>query len=178
MSRRSNVRRLAQLAFAVAFASLIIGCGSSNSAGAPSGSDAGGQSKDAGVVDSSLEDTSAPSDAPVSSDVGRPATLNLQCAATTSPINPNPCPAPSGASGQADFCYRPEWGSVTSVEVYGGFGQSTDWTMPFLTLTNDGSGTFTGSATLATGTYPYVFYVTGGTDNLRVHIHPGCELIA
>jgi hypothetical protein len=67
---------------------------------------------------------------------------------------------------------------VTSVEVYGGFGQSTDWTMPFLTLTNDGSGTFTGSATLATGTYPYVFYVTGGTDNLRVHIHPGCELIA
>jgi hypothetical protein len=55
---------------------------------------------------------------------------------------------------------------VTSVEVYGGFGKGTDWTMPFLTLTNDGTGTFTGSATLANGSYPYIFRTHGGVDGL------------
>jgi len=94
--------------------------------------------------------------------------LGLACAATAGPaFAPNPCPAPSGAHGHADFCFRAQWPGVTAVEVYGGFhGDATDWTMPFLSLADDGSGTFTGSASLADGTYPYMFRVHGGADNL------------
>src|SRR5262249_2162926 len=50
---------------------------------------------------------------------------------------------------------------VTAVTVLGGFGQSTDWTQPFATLTNAGSGVFTATAQLPAGQYPYVFHVTG-----------------
>jgi len=93
--------------------------------------------------------------------------LALACAATTGGFAPNPCPAPSGAHGHADLCFRPQWPGVTAVEVYGGFhGDNTDWTAPFLALTDDGSGTFTGSAALADGTYPYLFRVHGSADNL------------
>jgi hypothetical protein len=69
---------------------------------------------------------------------------------------------------------RPRWKGVTSVDVYGGFGQSTDWTMPFLSLTNDGSGTFTGTHALPNGTYNYYFRVHGSADAL---VHDGTWLL-
>ncbi|HEY1557434.1 MAG TPA: hypothetical protein VGF94_21510 [Kofleriaceae bacterium] len=96
-----------------------------------------------------------------------PTPLALMCAVTLGDaIAPNPCPAPSGADGHADFCFRPQWPGVTSVDVYGGFGQATDWTQPYVSLTNDGSGTFTGGAALVDGSYPYLFRVHGTVDNL------------
>ncbi len=58
------------------------------------------------------------------------------------------------------FSYTPQWTTVTAVSVYGGFGQSTDWKMPFLTLTAT-SGTFTGTAMLPVGQYLYVYKVIG-----------------
>ena len=66
---------------------------------------------------------------------------------------------------------RPQWSGVTSVDVYGGFGLATDWAMPFLTLTNDGSGTFTGTKALANGTYNYYFRTQGSADNLVSNGH-------
>ncbi len=59
------------------------------------------------------------------------------------------------------FTYTPQWTTVTAVTVWGGFGQTTDWKMPFATLTNNGSGTFTGTASLPAGQYLYVFKVIG-----------------
>jgi Carboxypeptidase regulatory-like domain len=59
------------------------------------------------------------------------------------------------------FSYTPEWTTVSAVSVYGGFGQSTDWMMPLLTLNDNGSGTFTGTAQLPAGQYLYVFKVVG-----------------
>jgi len=70
----------------------------------------------------------------------------------------------SGGPGAVTFAYAPQWSGVTAVTVWGGFGQSTDWTAPFLTLTNDGSGRFVGQATLPAGQYLYVFQVTGDDD--------------
>jgi hypothetical protein len=125
----------------------------------------GGPDKDApNVVDGNLradagDASSEVPDAPANG-------LALTCFATTAVPAPNPCPAPSGTSGMASFCYRPQWAGVTVVDVYGGFGQATDWTAPFLALTNDGSGTFTGTAPLANGTYPYIFETEGSDDNL------------
>ncbi len=52
------------------------------------------------------------------------------------------------------------------MDVYGGFGQKTDWAAPFLTLTDDGTGTFTGTASLPDGSYPYLFRPTGTDDGL------------
>jgi hypothetical protein len=157
--------------FAVPAGAAVFAWGCGGGSGPPSsGSDAG---------DSASRDTSAdvaphdaaidgsPRDGAIDSDSGvLPATLTFKCAETTHPVNPNPCPAPSGKSGEVDFCYRAEWAGVTSVEVYGGFGQATDWTTPFLTLTNDGTGTFTGSASIADGSYPYLFRTSGSDDNL------------
>jgi hypothetical protein len=60
------------------------------------------------------------------------------------------------------FAYKPSWKGAVKVEVLGAFGLATDWTSPFLTLTDSGDGTFRGtSPPLATGKYPYVFRVTG-----------------
>jgi hypothetical protein len=77
----------------------------------------------------------------------------------------------SGSDGSAQlesvsFSYKPSWSGVTAVKVFGGFGQATDWDPknPFLTLSNDGSGTFTGSAMLPAGSYSYLFQVVGDAD--------------
>jgi hypothetical protein len=59
------------------------------------------------------------------------------------------------------FSYTPQWTTVSAVSVYGGFGQSTDWTMPFLTLTAGTNGTFSGTSMLPAGQYLYVFKVVG-----------------
>jgi hypothetical protein len=159
------------LSIPLAATGLALGCsgsGSSPSANPDAGDsssqqDAGG---DRGPVDAKADGPSRDASAADVEGGASPKTLDLECAATTSAPNPNPCPAPSGASGEADFCYRAEWAGVTGVEVYGGFGQSTDWKMPFVTLTNDGTGTFTGKASLAKGSYPYVFRTTGSADHL------------
>ena len=71
-------------------------------------------------------------------------------------------PAPD-ASTQYTFSYTPSWKGVTSVEVIGAFGQTGDWTTPFLTLTANGN-TFTGSATLTPGAHMYLFHVVGDAD--------------
>src|SRR5262249_32717130 len=47
-----------------------------------------------------------------------------------------------------------------------GFGQTTDWLQPFVSLTNDGSGTFTGTHALPNGTYNYYFRAHGSADAL------------
>jgi hypothetical protein len=93
-------------------------------------------------------------------------------AATTPPVEAA-APAPTSAgpeTGPPDadapqavtFSYRPSWKGVKTVEVFGAFGQATDWTAPFVTLADSGSGTFTATApALPSGQYAYVFKVTG-----------------
>ena len=63
--------------------------------------------------------------------------------------------------GPVTFSYSPDWDGVVSVAVVGGFGQSTDWTAPFVTLAQGSDGSFAGSAMIGPGTYPYLFYVVG-----------------
>jgi len=58
------------------------------------------------------------------------------------------------------FTFTPSWTGVSSVQVIGGFGQASDWTAPFATLTAQGS-TFSGTAMLPPGQYPYLFKVVG-----------------
>ncbi|HEX3481345.1 MAG TPA: carboxypeptidase regulatory-like domain-containing protein [Kofleriaceae bacterium] len=67
---------------------------------------------------------------------------------------------PDAAASTVTFSYTPGWDGVQSVEVIGGFGQATDWTAPLVTLAPSG-GTFTGTATLAPGSYLYVFHIVG-----------------
>ena len=93
--------------------------------------------------------------------------LGLSCAVTTTAFAPAECPPPSGASGQATFCYRPQWPGVTSVEVLGGFGKTTDWTAPLVTLAAQGDGTWSATVPLTGGPYPYIFRVQGATDISR-----------
>ena len=80
-----------------------------------------------------------------------------------SDVTPQP-DAGDGGGSLVGFSYTPQWSGVKAVSVYGGFGQGTDWTAPFLTLTDDGSGTFKGQATLPNGQYAYVFKVVGDAD--------------
>jgi hypothetical protein len=89
---------------------------------------------------------------------------------STSPAQPDAAPdidAPAQSDAPENpvvtFSYTPAWDGVTSVEVLGAFGQSTDWTAPLVTLTASG-GTFTGTAQLPPGTYLYVFHAIGDTN--------------
>src|SRR5262249_16048117 len=65
------------------------------------------------------------------------------------------------APSSVTFSYTPQWSTVSAVTVWGALGHASDWTAAFLTLTNDGTGTFKGSATLPPGQYLYVFKVVG-----------------
>jgi hypothetical protein len=75
----------------------------------------------------------------------------------------------SGGSGSAGggqvhsvtFRYTPAWTGVNTVSVIGGFGRSDDWAVPFLSLTGDGTGTFSATADLPAGQYLYVYEVRG-----------------
>jgi len=90
--------------------------------------------------------------------------LPFTCAPT---FSPNPCPAPSGAAGEADFCFRPQWAGATQVQVYFGPPTTSFNSYTMVSLSADGSGTWTGKATsVATGTYSYLFHVMGSTDNV------------
>jgi hypothetical protein len=68
------------------------------------------------------------------------------------------------AGGNLAFSYHPSWAGVSMVTVWGQFGNANDWKAPFLTLNSDGSGTFSGSADLPPGTYPYILQATGDAD--------------
>ncbi len=132
----------------------MIHCSSTPGEGGDSGSDAtsdvitSGDSGDGGIADAATNP------------------MGLSCAATNGSWSPNACPAPAGGSGNVSFCFRSQWAGVTSVDVIGGFGQSGDWKTAFMTLANDGTGTFTGTTSLVDGSYPYLFRVTGSADNL------------
>jgi hypothetical protein len=165
----------------------IAGCSSGgNPAIPPPPAGDAGPSGDAGVgADATSSDSSSPTDATVTDSSGGDAGLDTSappdahvtglaftCFATTAVPAPNPCPAVTGQAGQASFCYRAQWAGVTSVDVFGGFGKATDWTTPFVSLTNDGTGTFTATTPLASGSYPYVFETHGSADNLVKDKHP------
>lgn len=137
---------------------LTAGCSSADA----NGQDAGGDvvtTNDAAGGNDAIADSGPISDAGTNP-------LGLSCSATKQSITPSACPAPSGASGQVSFCFRAQWPGVTSVDVIGGFGQSGDWSTPFVSLKNDGTGTFTGTASLPNGSYPYLFRATGSADGI------------
>lgn len=64
------------------------------------------------------------------------------------------------------FSFTPDWSGVTAVSVLGAFGTGDDWNpnAPFLTLTNDGKGNWSGSAYLPDGSYSYLLQVVGDDD--------------
>ncbi len=83
---------------------------------------------------------------------------------STPPADGSPAqdaPLDTAAPGSVTFAYAPAWKGATKVEVYGAFGTATDWKQPFTTLADNGSGTFTGTAAVPPGQFPYVFKVTG-----------------
>lgn len=65
--------------------------------------------------------------------------------------------------GGVELSYTPGWPGVTSVTVIGSFGATDAWDpkKPYLTLKDDGSGTWKGSAAIPEGKHPYLFVVNG-----------------
>lgn len=81
---------------------------------------------------------------------------------TSEPASEAAAPDSTVPTRAVTFSYRPSWKGVKSVEVLGAFGQVTDWTLAFVTLTDDGTGTFTATApAVAVGHHLYVFKVRG-----------------
>ena len=69
-------------------------------------------------------------------------------------------PAADAGPSAVTFTYTPSWSGVTAVEVLGGTSTDmTTWTT-LATLTQSGAA-WTGTATLAAGTYNYLFSATG-----------------
>ncbi len=97
------------------------------------------------------------SSTPATDDDGGTPDASSDVAANNDVTQPQDGAAPSSVT----FAYTPQWQGVMAVTVYGGFGESSDWTAPFVTLMDDGTGTFKGQATLAAGQYLYVFKVVG-----------------
>ncbi len=126
----------------------------------------GGSHLDAGVDSNSGIDSGH--DGVVDHDAAAFSPLVSSCAVTTTTFAPNPCPPPASAHGKADFCFRPQWQGVTAVDLYGQFSPGDDWSRPRASLTDDGTGTFivTGVTVPDGGPYPYLFKVTGDTDNV------------
>jgi hypothetical protein len=122
---------------------------------------------DVGPNDVGPSDGSASDGSVTGMDATSQTPIALSCFETTSAPAPSPCPAIIPSPTHASFCFRAMWPGVTSVDVYGGFGTSSDWMRPLLSLHDDGTGMFSGTATLAAGSYPYLFRVTsGGADGL------------
>ena len=106
------------------------------------------------LVAAACSDSDASAPSLVAPDAGADATTTPPSSATTSDA--------AVTSAALTFSYRPDWPGVKSVDVLGAFGQTGDWTTPILTLTNDGTGLFTGTTpALPDGTYAYLFRVTG-----------------
>lgn len=149
---------------AIALASLVSACsGDPGDAAIDSGPGADASGDAAPPSDAARSDA-APNDGGTDSALSSDGSLPFAC---SPPAHPNPCPSPSGKSGEASFCYRPGWAGVTGVDVYVGVsGQPSDWSAPLLSLTNDGSGMFSATTKLADGSYPYVFRVHGTVDGL------------
>ena len=126
----------------------------------------GGSHLDAGVDSNAGSDAAL--DGTVDHDAAGVSPLVSSCAATTTTFAPNPCPPPTSGHGKADFCFRPQWQGVTAVGLYGQFAVGDDWSTPRASLTDDGTGTFivTGVTVPDGGPYPYLFKVTGDTDNV------------
>lgn len=91
-------------------------------------------------------------------DSGHPDTSLPPTGDSAPPVTPDTGPPPSNT---VTFKYVPSWIGVKTVTVLGAFGTAMDWKQPFVTLADDGKGTFTGTATLPAGQYLYVFKVTG-----------------
>ena len=73
-------------------------------------------------------------------------------------------PAADAAQPTTTFAYKPGWSGVVSVSAVGApVGASGPWAT-LAALTDDGTGTFTGTATLAPGDYDYLFQITGDAD--------------
>jgi hypothetical protein len=128
---------------------------------------------DSGVANTPMDAASSDASAPPPVDGGTPPrAFPVTCGALTAGALPPSCPPPSGTPGQADFCFRPSWPGVTTVEVFGAFGTSTDWKSAFATLQATSTGLFVGHAQIANGTYPYLFRVKGSTDDLIAYDIP------
>ncbi|MFO0588615.1 MAG: glycogen-binding domain-containing protein [Polyangiaceae bacterium] len=65
-----------------------------------------------------------------------------------------------------ELSYSPGWPGVTSVSVIGDFGANGAWDpkQPFLTLTDDGSGTWRGTADVPAGEHAFLFVVNGDAE--------------
>jgi hypothetical protein len=73
-------------------------------------------------------------------------------------------PAADAAAPTTTFSYHPGWAGVVSIDVVGAAVGATGPWATLASLTNDGTGTFTGTATLAPGDYDYLFHLTGDAD--------------
>jgi hypothetical protein len=105
--------------------------------------------------------TDSSSDLVITSDAGEGGTTPPPPGSDSAPaIDSAPPPYPD-AGPRVLFRYTPQWSGVVSVEVRGAFGTGADWTTPYATLTDDGSGTFTGDAPLVGDQIPYVLKVIG-----------------
>lgn len=163
--RRKSIRLALSLASSVP-ALAYVGCSgeSANDVGPGTSDESGAGANDAAVAGDggTLADGGSGGDSGISP-------IAISCVTTTTAFAPNDCPAITGTHGQASFCFRPQWPGVTSVDVYlSQNGQASDWSASFLTLTDDGTGTFTGTKAIpdnAAG-YPYVFKVKGDTDGV------------
>jgi hypothetical protein len=85
--------------------------------------------------------------------------------ASASPVDSSTDDA--GDPNLVTFRFKPGWPGVQSVGVIGGFGMTTDWTTPVVSLMDDGSGTWVGSVHLPDGKYLYRFKVTGDAEQIN-----------
>lgn len=73
----------------------------------------------------------------------------------------------SSLSGPSvELSYTPGWPGVTSVVVIGDFGAAGAWDpkQPFLTLADDGTGTWRGTASVPEGEHAFLFAVNGDAE--------------
>src|SRR3569623_1820506 len=80
------------------------------------------------------------------------------------PADASPDAGADASPPMTAFAYKPAWSGVTAVTVVGAPGGASGPWATLATLTDDGTGAFTGTATLPTGDYDYLFQVTGDAD--------------
>ncbi len=144
---RWRVLGLAGVTSVVGAVALVTACGDATVPDRQETTDDAGV--DASTLPSSSLDASVQSDAPATGDAatGTDGGTGL-----------------TDGGGNVAFSYHPSWAGVTLVTVWGQFGSANDWQAPFLTLSSEGDGTFSGGADLPPGTYPYILQTTGDAD--------------